>query len=114
MSKNNKSSFIDRIFFSTDDYDEKHHQAKAVSESRHRKNGAMPNKTNKVKKTKSGLVSKMKNFSLKSFLTKKKSNKSSKGKVMKMKGGAKRKNKRSTKKRKNMRRKRRTRRRRKR
>ena len=95
MSKN-KGSFIDRILFSTDDYDEKHHQAKAVSQSRRRKNVSMPNKTNKVKKTKSGLVS-----NIQSLFTKKKS---SKGKVMKMKGGAKRKNKRSTKKRKNMRR----------
>ena len=98
MSKN-KGSFIDRILFSTDDYDEKHHQAKAVSESRHRKNVAIP------RKTKSGLVS-----NIQSLFTKKKSSKGSKSKAIKMKGGAKRKNKRSTKKRKNMRRMRRMRR----
>ena len=99
MSKN-KGSFIDRILFSTDDYDEKHHQAKAVSQSRRRRNVAIPNKK------RSSLVSGL--SGIKSFLTKKKNSKRSKG--MKMKGGAKRKNKRSTKKRKNMRRMRRMRR----
>lgn len=87
MSKN-KGSFIDSLF-STDHYDEKRREAKAVSQSRRRRSVSMPNKK------RSSLVS-----SIKSFLTKKKNSTLSKG--MKMEGGAKRKNKRSTKKRKNM------------